>query len=350
MVWSGGAPCLLSFRIPVGGLTIGRELLASLAPSLHDDRISRRHAHVTAHEPNFLIADLASRNGTYVAGQALVDREIQVSPPCVVRTGRTVSVLVPDVGMFEGREVDRSGGVVRGPSSRHAGERAHAAADAGQNLVIIAEPGSGKRIVADRYVRQRRARELVIFGAELGASAQVPQGAVTILLEDPQLLTPAGQATLAGWLDARPDLAVVTMCWGELDRLHGFDPQLARRLSQVEVRLAPLRERPEELAYLVAVALDGQPDPIGAHASLVEACLLRPWPGNERELISAVQRAARRAVEGGKTLLRGEDLGADAGYPPQVPGSPTVNPLQATVLAADDGRRRRTTTKPETDA
>src|SRR4051812_40406374 len=89
VVWSGANPTVQAFRIPSGGLVLGRELLENTT----DDRISRQHARVTWRDKRFVVTDLGSRNGTYAGGHALVDREVTVTAPSVVRTGRTVSVL-----------------------------------------------------------------------------------------------------------------------------------------------------------------------------------------------------------------------------------------------------------------
>src|SRR5579859_2613079 len=97
VVWSGPTPTIQAFRIPPEGLIIGRELLTTTS----DDRISRQHARVAWSDRRFLVTDLGSRNGTYTGGNPLVDREVTVTAPSVVRTGRTVSVLLDDIRRFE---------------------------------------------------------------------------------------------------------------------------------------------------------------------------------------------------------------------------------------------------------
>src|SRR3954464_11765437 len=98
VIWSGAAPTIAAFRIPADGLVLGRELL----PATTDDRISRQHARVGWRDRQFVVTDLGSRNGTYTGGNPLVDREVTVTAPSVVRTGRTVSVLLDDIRRFEG--------------------------------------------------------------------------------------------------------------------------------------------------------------------------------------------------------------------------------------------------------
>src|ERR1700733_896924 len=101
IVWSGATPTIRAFRVPPTGLVIGRELLENTT----DDRISRQHARVAWRDRRFVVTDLGSRNGTYAGGNPLVDREVSVVAPSVVRTGRTVSVLLDDIRRFEGGQI-----------------------------------------------------------------------------------------------------------------------------------------------------------------------------------------------------------------------------------------------------
>ncbi len=64
--------------------------------------------------------------------------------------------------------------------------------------------------------------------------------------------------------------------------------------------------------------------------SIVEAALLRPWPGNIRELLSATVAAAAQAREQGGAL-KASDLGAEAGLlderePPAAPTPIAMHP------------------------
>src|SRR5690348_3152674 len=139
VVWSGAAPTVQAFRIPPGGLIVGRELLENTT----DDRISRQHARVEWRDKRFVVTDLGSRNGTYTGGHPLVDREVTMTPPSVVRTGRTVSVLVEDVRRFEGVTISSTHDAIVGPSTAPLWREVESIAAAGVNLVIHGEPGSG---------------------------------------------------------------------------------------------------------------------------------------------------------------------------------------------------------------
>jgi len=99
------------------------------------------------------------------------------------------------------------------------------------------------------------------------------------------------------------------------------------RLCTVSVHLPPTRERPEEIPYLVARALQAAAPERRYSVDFVERCLLLPWPGDIRELMGAVRRAALAADQ--------KDARAPSGTPPilldasllphDVGGSPATN-------------------------
>ena len=102
-----------------------------------------------------------------------------------------------------------------------------------------------------------------------------------------------------------------------------FRSDLYYRLAQAEVQVPALRERKEELPWLMQYALSGQP--VSLHVSAVEAALVRPWPGNVRELLSATRQAGTEALaEAPKdgVRLREKHLHPDAGRAvAKVPGA-----------------------------
>src|SRR5512140_18322 len=157
VVWTGAAPTIQAFRVPPAGLVLGRELLENTT----DDRISRQHARVAWRDKRFVVTDLGSRNGTYAGGHALVDREVTVTAPSVVRTGRTVSVLVEDVRRFEGAVISSEHDAIVGPSTAPMWKAIGEAARANDNLLILGESGTGKGRMARGYARARNRHEAV---------------------------------------------------------------------------------------------------------------------------------------------------------------------------------------------
>jgi transcriptional regulator of acetoin/glycerol metabolism len=339
VVWTGAAPTLQAFRIPPRGLVIGRELLDNTT----DDRISRQHARVAWRDKRFSVTDLGSRNGTYAGGNPLVDREVTVTAPSVVRTGRTVAVLVEDIQRFEGATISNQHNAIAGPSTVPLWKAAEEAAHAGDNLLILGEPGSGKSLMARGYARARNGHEAV-FNPMVQAvplDRVVNAATETLILEEAGKLGAQSLATL-GKLIARQNLRIVTTAVMPLDHL-GLDADLAAALSTRSIAIPPLRDRPDEMAFLVNDAVRSAEPTLQIHSTLVEVCLMRPWPDNARELIAEVSRTAHAVAAQGKTNIRGEDLDSDAGH--LMVGARTVNAsVQSTVLS--NPHRKRSSSRP----
>ena len=340
VVWSGAVPVVQAFRIPETGLVIGRELLESTT----DDRISRQHARVMYRERRFIVTDLGSRNGTYAGGHALIDREVTVTAPSVVRTGRTVSVLMEDITRFEGAVVSTQHDVIVGASTRGLWREVEETAAAGTNLLILGEPGSGKGRMARGYARVR-GRPEAVFNPTIQAvplERVVGPAIETLILEQVGKLGQPNLAALIKLLDTRPGLRVVTTAVMALEHL-GMPPEVAAKLSARKLVLPPLRDRPDEMSFLVHDAVRQAEPALQIHSTLIEACLLRPWPGNSRELVTEVSRTAHTVAAQGKNNIRGEDLDNDAGH--LMVGAPTLNAaVQPT--AVGKGRKKRSSTRP----
>ena len=338
IVWSGAQPTVQVYRVPPAGLIIGRELLQATS----DDRISRQHARVVWKDRRYVVTDLGSRNGTYAGGHALIDREVTVTPPSVVRTGRTVAVLLDDVRKFEGAAIEHRHEAIIGASTRALWTQMEAAAQAGTNLVILGEPGCGKGRMARGYARVRNRVEAVFnptiqaVPLERIAGPQVE----TLILEQVGKLGNANLTTLGKLIDSRPNLRFVTTAVMGLENL-GIPAPLAQRLTGQLIAMPPLRDRPDEMAFLVNDAVRGAEPGLQIHSTLIEACLLRPWPGNSRELVAEVSRCAHTVASQGKNNIRGEDLDNDAGH--LMIGAPTLNAAVTPTAVGKQVRKRGNT-------
>ena len=204
-------------------------------------------------------------------------------------------------------------------------------------VLITGETGTGKELVAEALhdLSPRRSAPLVrincgaipdslveaeLFGYERGAFTgaerakpgrfELAHGG-TLFLDEVVELPLAAQAKLLrvlqdGVLDRvggieprRVDVRLVTATNRDLDemvRKERFREDLLYRLKVVEIRVPPLRERPEDIPLLLSFFLDkharrlARPLPAVAPQTLAGlAC--RPWPGNVRELENAVERA-----------------------------------------------------------
>jgi len=340
VVWSGAQPTIQTYRIPASGVVIGRELLQTTS----DDRISRQHARVAWKDQRFVVTDLGSRNGTYAGGHALVDKEVTVMAPSVVRTGRTVSVLVDDIRRFEGVPIDTQHDTIVGASTHGLWQQMEKLAHAGTNLLVLGEPGCGKGRLARGYARVRGKPEAV-FNPMVQAVPleRVAAPAIeTLILEQVGKLGPPNLQALAKLFETRPTLRFCTTAVMPLDHL-GMPPELAAKLSQVTLQMPPLRDRPDEMAFLVHDAVRGAEPGLQIHSTLIEACLLRPWPGNSRELVAEVSRTAHTVAAQGKNNIRGEDLDNDAGH--LMIGAPTLN-AAAQPTAVGKQRKKRLPTRP----
>jgi hypothetical protein len=342
VVWTGAQPTVQTFRVPATGLVIGRELLQATT----DDRISHQHARIIWKDGRFVVTDLGSRNGTYAGGHALIDREVSVTPPSVVRTGRTVSVLLADIRRFEGFAIETRHDAIVGASTHPLWVQMEQAANAHVNLLILGEPGSGKGRMARGYARLRGKPEAV-FNPTIQAiplERIVAPQVETLILEQVGKLGPPNMAALAKLVETRPNLRFATTAVMPLEHL-GMTPAIAARLSQASLQMPPLRDRPDEMAFLVHEAVRSSEPALQIHSTLIEACLLRPWPGNSRELVAEVSRTAHTVAAQGKNNIRGEDLDNDAGH--LMIGAPTLNAAVQPTAVGKPARGKRPSTRPK---
>ncbi|MBU0641167.1 MAG: sigma 54-interacting transcriptional regulator [Planctomycetes bacterium] len=137
-------------------------------------------------------------------------------------------------------------------------------------------------------------------------------GAGTVLLDEIQVMPPRLQAGLLRVLETREirplgsdrthriKARIVAATNQDLDAAAAegrFRTDLLYRLAQCEVRIPPLRERPEDSADLFLHFLAEYYDPaqLVVDPALLEAVRRWPWPGNARELRNVVGRIALRA-------------------------------------------------------
>ena len=261
VVWSCETPRLLTLRVPPPGLVLGRESLAQTG----DDRLSRQHARIRWNGTRFQVADLGSRNGTFVGGSLVADGEVTALPPVVVRTGRTISLLVPDIQPFEDAEVQTVDGAIVGPTLRQAWDAVERAARGGKTLLLTGESGAGKELAARAFHRASGATgELVAVNC-----AAIPAGVAE------RLLFGAKKGAYSG-ADKDADGYLVTADHGTLflDEIAELDAQVQAKLLRVletgEVMpLGAARPRPANTAC-----------PIGSSASACRLPIRNPCAAN----------------------------------------------------------------------
>ncbi len=209
-------------------------------------------------------------------------------------------------------------------------------ADTGADVLITGETGTGKELVARSLHEQsrRQARHFVavncgavsdslieseLFGHEAGAFTDARELRIgkfeyanggTLLLDEIESMSPRVQVHLLRTLQERTverlgsnkpillDLRVVAAAKSDLKQLAGqgtFREDLYYRLSVVQLRLPPLRERREDIPLLfrhfvlVAAHRYQQEAPLPDNSQM-NALMAYSWPGNVRELRNVAER------------------------------------------------------------
>ncbi len=332
-----------------GPIRIGRK--PGVAVHVDDAMVSREHAEILRDGVDVIVRDLGSRNGTHVDGEE-VPRAF-AGRPRVIRTGSTLLLYVDDVRPYREAAVEEQGEMVVGPALAKAVDAIRAAAHDSAAVHIEGESGAGKELLARVFhaagprpdgpfvavncaAIPEGVAERLLFGAKRGAYSGATTDAEgyivaaaggTLFLDEVAELDPSVQAKLLrvvetqevtplGATQARAvDFRTASASNVDLREAAGagrFRLDLYYRLSHRQVRLPPLRDRAEEIPWLIAREL-GKRKGLVPHARFVETCLIRPWPGNVRELLSAVGAAAGKAVADGRHVVAIEDLDPHAG-------------------------------------
>ena len=242
-------------------------------------------------------------------------------------------------------------------------------ADVDLPVLLLGETGTGKEIAARFLHAQSRRREApfiavncaalapelvdsAIFGHEKGAFTGAVErhlgfaekaGTGTLFLDEIGELNPALQAKLLRLVQEREFMRVggsrpVTFAARLVCATHRdleaeiaagkFREDLWYRINVVTVRMPPLRERPEEIAPLIArfLAVAGprlRGEAVSVSPQALDAANAYDWPGNVRELENRIDRAA--ALADGPQLglhdlfpdhpdmLKGRDVAAGSG-------------------------------------
>jgi transcriptional regulator with PAS, ATPase and Fis domain len=277
---------------------------------------------------------------------------------------RRLDALIEDLGFTDSA-------VGSSPSWRHVLRRAIQVAATDTTTCLEGESGVGKEVIA-RLIHRASPRsrgpfvaincaaipetllESELFGFERGAftgayqakpgQIEVAAGGV-LFLDEVSEMTPAAQAKVLRVLEEREfrrlgatrviraNVRVIAATNRDLDqavtRGH-FRVDLYYRLNVFDIRIPPLRERPEDIVMLAQLFLRQIARSTGrARAELTPAAreiLLRhEWPGNVRELHNALERATIVCADG---LIRAEDLSIAARPKPILVDSVDLNGIE----------------------
>jgi len=254
--------------------------------------------------------------------------------PLTQTTGRGATTAVP---LLESR---RAFPTIIGasPALRKAIARLDAAIDTDLPALVVGETGSGKELFA-RALHEHGARakgpfvavncgaipdalfEAELFGhargsftgaerARAGIVARAEGG--TLLLDEIGELPLARQAALLRALESRRfrsvgsddehafDVRIVAATNRDLDEAvaaGAFRRDLLFRLNVVEIRVPPLRDRPEDIPLLARTFLDRAGSSAEISSDAMSALAAYEWPGNVRELEHTMQRLAATRVD-----------------------------------------------------
>ena len=309
-----------------------------LVVALPDSRLSSTHARITRLGAAWFVEDLKSKNGTLIRGDRIERHQLHDGDALVV--GHTVLVFRDHGG--EAGDLDGMprgvGPVAPGLATMSASlaEQFTRLADAACFKVpieITGESGTGKELVA-RAVHRLSERsgffvpvncgavpaaliEGELFGHKKGAFTGANEDrpgvirsadAGTLFLDEVAELPAASQAALLRVLqdgEVTPlgmdravavDLRLVTATHKTLDvevDANRFRADLRARMLGVQIALPPLRERREDLGFLITTLLDRMaPDrELRFSADAVAALYTYHWPLNIRELERALAAA-----------------------------------------------------------
>lgn len=374
LVFSEHAPQYRPIPIPSGKktLVLGREDIGGLP--VPDKKVGRAHAEVRFEDGWFVVTDLDSRNGTFLDG-VRISGTVRARAGAVLRLHRTVLVLHDDLQRFIMGRVRVEDGFVVGPGLQEALDLAAMARRGGMHLLVHGESGSGKELVAQTYHQSWTPRgplksinaatiganmaERTLFGCVKGAFTDAKQdedgmftsadGGVLFLDEVAEIdakvqasllrVAQSGEFhPLGTTVEQKVDVRIVSASHQNLRTRVSrgeFREDLLFRLAASEVSVRPLRERREELPWLMQLVLGDAPQrPL--HATVVEQALLRPWPGNVRELLTETKHARQNAELKDSDSIRAEHLREIAGQP--ITSAPTPAPRAPLAGAAPQPR------------
>jgi DNA-binding NtrC family response regulator len=306
------------------------------ALQLDDDAVSRIHLQIrNSPDKGIAVRDLSSTNGTWLPGGVRISEAV-IPPGTVVELGHSqVRIDVLEEKVSESLSSQPGFGLMIGvsPAMRSIFARMERVAPTDETVLITGETGTGKELCARSIVGASRRiggpleivdcgamppslLESELFGHVRGAFTDAKsdyQGAFeranggTVFLDEIGELPLEMQTRLLRAVENREvrriggsesiplDFRIVAatnrLLEEEVNR-GTFRADLYYRLSVVQFRIPPLRDRPEDIEPLARSLMSdlGLPGPFAIKPEQVEQMKRYRWPGNVRELRNYLRR------------------------------------------------------------
>jgi two-component system, NtrC family, response regulator GlrR len=262
-----------------------------------DRAVSRLHVGFTPREDGLWVKDLASRNGTFVAGVKIL--EARVPTATTVRIGTTdinVTYGTPEPPETLYPEAFLGSLLGRTAAMREVFAAVARLAPTDASILLTGEGGTGKAALARAVhdLSSRRGAPFVVVDCSALpdplAAAEVLEEALsqaeggTLLLDEPAELSIALQRELVPPIEAKAFRAIATSTRDlrPLVNQGAFREGLYFRLAGASIHVPSLRERVADLPLLFRSFLGARQDL--ATSALLDDLARLPWPGNVREL------------------------------------------------------------------
>lgn len=170
------------------------------------------------------------------------------------------------------------------------------------------EKGAFTGAVKEKQGRFELAHTGTIFLDEIGEVSELFQLKLLRVLQEGEFERVGGTKTLR--VDVRV-VAATNKDLREMVKAGKFREDLYYRLNVLMIELPPLRERQEDIPLLITHFLKREGGGIRLSRNVMESLCIYRWPGNIRELESAIKRAVLLARSEKRTMITTKDLAGE---------------------------------------
>ena len=157
------------------------------------------------------------------------------------------------------------------------------------------EKGAFTGATSQKIGRFEAAHRGTVFLDEIGDMPLVTQAKILRILQEKEFERLGGNKTIK--IDVRI-IAATNKNLPEMVAKGLFREDLYYRINVFSIHLPPLRERKEDIPYLVDYLLENMSEPVRLSPQALQVVISYAWPGNIRELQNAIERAAVLTEDG----------------------------------------------------